>query len=144
MQTENDTPKPKDSPKQQTGEGCSGATCSQSSNVPKTSIKKRILTGVHIECEPPSSVGRWCSSIESQARALESWAEEVKDFIRDHRSMDPMHLEVVREYSDLCAQCENEWETMDDEGKTCCAHCGCELEDSSANDQHQATASTKP
>lgn len=28
MQTENDTSKPEDSPKQETGEGCSGATCS--------------------------------------------------------------------------------------------------------------------
>ena len=28
MQTENDITKPKDSPKQETGEGCSGATCS--------------------------------------------------------------------------------------------------------------------
>jgi len=30
MQTENDTPKPEDSPEQTTGEGCSGATCSAS------------------------------------------------------------------------------------------------------------------
>jgi len=30
MQTENDTPKPEDSPEQATGEGCSGATCSAS------------------------------------------------------------------------------------------------------------------
>ena len=28
MQTENDTSKPEDSPEQETGEGCSGATCS--------------------------------------------------------------------------------------------------------------------
>ena len=28
MQTENDTSKPEDSPKQEAGEGCSGATCS--------------------------------------------------------------------------------------------------------------------
>jgi hypothetical protein len=28
MQTENDTPKPEDSPQQEDGEGCSGATCS--------------------------------------------------------------------------------------------------------------------
>lgn len=133
MQSENDTPKPETALKQETGDGCSGVSCSQFSPDPKTSIKKRILTGVHIECEPPSSVGRWCSSIESQARALESWAEEVKDFIRDHRSMDPMHLEVVREYSDLCSQCENEWEAMIEDEKTCCAHCGCELEDFSVN-----------
>ena len=30
MQTENDTSKPEDSPKQEAGEGCSGATCSPS------------------------------------------------------------------------------------------------------------------
>lgn len=33
MQTENDTPKPEDSPEQEAGEGCSGATCSRSSRL---------------------------------------------------------------------------------------------------------------
>ena len=109
----------------------------QTTDTPKTTIKKRVLTGVHIECEPPSSVTRYCGSIEREAKALESWASEVKDFIRDHRSMDPMYLEIVRDYSDLCATCEREWEPMIEDGKTCCASCGCELESeiSPANDQ---------
>jgi protein-arginine kinase activator protein McsA len=109
----------------------------QTTDIPKTTIKKRVLTGVHIECEPPSSVTRYCGSIEREAKALESWASEVKDFIRDHRSMDPMYLEIVRDYSDLCATCEREWEPMIEDGKTCCASCGCELESeiSPANSQ---------
>jgi hypothetical protein len=36
MQTRNDTTKPADSPEQEAGEGCSGATCSASSETPKT------------------------------------------------------------------------------------------------------------
>jgi len=36
MQTENDTSKPEDSLKQESGEGCSGATCSPSSEYPGT------------------------------------------------------------------------------------------------------------
>lgn len=94
---------------------------------PTTTIKRKVLTGVHIECEPPSSVGQWCSSIERKAQELESWARDVKDFIRDHRSMDPIDLAVVREYSDLCAQCENEWEPVEEDGTTYCAHCGIAL-----------------
>ena len=100
----------------------------QTTDTPKTTIKKRVLTGVHIECEPPPGVTRYCGSIESEAKALESWASEVKDFIRDHRSMDPMYLEIVRDYSDLCSTCEREWEPMTEDGKTCCASCGIELE----------------
>ena len=100
----------------------------KTTDAPKTTIKKHVLTGVHIECEPPSSVTRYCGTIEREAKALESWACEVKEFIRDHRSMDPIHLEIVRDYSDLCAICEQEWEPMIEDGKTCCASCGCELE----------------
>lgn len=97
-------------------------------NTPKTTIKKHILTGVHIECEPPSSVTRYCGSIEREAKALERWALEVKDFMRDHRSMDDIYLEIVRDYSDICATCEREWEPMIENGVTYCANCGCELE----------------
>jgi len=103
------------------------------SEIPKTKINKRVLTGVHIECEPPSSVTRYCGSIEREAKALEGWARDVKDFIRDHRSMDEIYLEIVRDYSDLCATCESEWESMVEDGKTCCAHCGCELEQETTN-----------
>lgn len=97
--------------------------------IQKTSIKKNILTGVHIECEPPGSVTRYCGSVEKEAKALESWAQEIKDFIRDHRSMDSIYLEVVREYSDLCDLCTSPWEETIDDGKICCASCGAELND---------------
>ena len=39
MQTENDISKPEDSPEQEAGEGCSGATCSASSDTPETDGK---------------------------------------------------------------------------------------------------------
>jgi hypothetical protein len=40
MQTENDTSKPEDSPQQETGEGCSGASCSASWVINGTEYRK--------------------------------------------------------------------------------------------------------
>lgn len=88
----------------------------------------RVLVGCHIECEPPRNVTRFCPSVESEAKSLEAWAREVTEFIRDHRSMDPMDIHVVREYQDKCSLCECEWETMEEDGATFCAHCGIEVE----------------
>jgi len=93
---------------------------------PKATRKKHILTGVHVECEPSYRITQYMSDIERQAKALESWAREVMEFIRDHRSMDDMDLSVVREYKDLCSVCENEWEIEEFQGVEHCAHCGCE------------------
>lgn len=87
-----------------------------------------VLVGCHIECEPPNNVTRFCGSVEAEAKALERWAEEVVEFIRDHRSMDPMHIHVVRDYEDKCSLCESPWETMEEEGAKFCAHCGVEVE----------------
>lgn len=43
MQTENDTPKPEDQPKQETGEGCSGATCSALWNPANTAPRDKTI-----------------------------------------------------------------------------------------------------
>jgi hypothetical protein len=93
---------------------------------PKAKCKKHILTGVHVECEPSYRITQYMSDIERQAKALESWARDVMEFIRDHRSMDDMDLSVVREYKDLCSVCECVWEVAEDDGVTYCANCGCE------------------
>lgn len=65
---------------------------------------------------------------EDKARELESACSEFAEFIRDHRSQDPISLEVVRVRKDLCSHCESEWETMEENGVTYCAHCGAEVD----------------
>ena len=45
MQTENDTPKPEDSPKQEASEGCSGATCYADYMLPESAPRDRKIMG---------------------------------------------------------------------------------------------------
>ena len=100
-----------------------------------------VITGVRIECEPPTHLSRngfwrpWkteAERIEYYAKHLEDWVNEFHDFIRNHRSQDPVSLSVVREKQQCCSACRNAWEVMagdgDDVGKTVCASCGVEVE----------------
>lgn len=90
---------------------------------------KDVLVEVRLVAEPPAAVTRWARTKEREAELLENWVQEFRDFLRDHRSQDPVSLEVKRVKKDLCSECESEWETMEDNGKTFCASCGREVED---------------
>lgn len=83
-------------------------------------MKTKVLIDVTVSCDPPSSIGRWSRDMEGKARALESWAMEFEEFIRDHRSQDPVSLVVERQYQDQCSHCGREWEE-DSDGPLCCA-----------------------
>lgn len=83
-------------------------------------MKKQILSDVRIECETPYHVGRWCSTVERKAEELEDWVKDFKDFIRDHRSQDPVNLSVERVYTDVCSFCGATWEVDDDGCPVCC------------------------
>jgi len=63
-------------------------------------------------------------------RKYDDWIKEFTDFIRDHRSQDPVILSVERVERDQCAACGREWELSYDEdaSKTICACCGEEVE----------------
>ena len=65
---------------------------------------------------------------EEKAKELESAVLEFKNFIRDHRSQDPVELYVERVTQTLCSVCENEWEQVEENGIAYCAHCGAEVE----------------
>lgn len=94
----------------------------------KATILKRVLVGVHLEAEPPSHVGQYARSAESRAKALRAWVRDFEDFIRDHRSADPVYLSVVEDRKDLCSACNEDPEAYTEDGITICACCGAELE----------------
>ena len=83
-------------------------------------MKKKVLTDIKITCDEPSYTGIWYRSIEDRARALEAWVKDFHDFIRDHRSQDPVHLYVEREYKDQCSFCGYEWEVDEVGTPLCC------------------------
>lgn len=89
----------------------------------------RQLVDAQVRCESPS----WIEDSyrrrtqEAKATALEQWAKDFNDFIRDHRSQDPVRIYIEREYKDLCSHCHAEWEPFNDEGVERCANCGAQV-----------------
>ena len=93
--------------------------------------KIKRLDDVRIVVEPPDYVGRWCRSIEERAKELVAWAREFEQWVRDHRSQDPVSLSVERIEPSVCSGCGAEWETMlSDTALRCvvCANCEDEVE----------------
>ncbi len=82
-------------------------------------MKQKVLIDVIVRCDPPYAVGRWSRTLEDKARRLEEWCQDFEEFIRDHRSQDPVSLNVERQYQEQCSLCGREWEE-DDNGPLCC------------------------
>jgi hypothetical protein len=93
---------------------------------PKVAKRVKRLVDVRVECEVPNYITRHARDHEHKARLLSEWAREFAEFIRDHRSQDPVRLDVVRDEREVCSCCGNEWETTvdDDTEETICASCG--------------------
>lgn len=83
-------------------------------------MKQKVLVDVVVKCDPPSHIYRWARTVEQQAEMLEDWVKEFHDFIRDHRSQDPVYLNVERVYEDRCSFCNREWETEENGEPICC------------------------
>ena len=83
-------------------------------------MRKQVLVDVTISCEPPAPGWHYRSgSMEETEKHYEVWVEDFHEFIRDHRSQDPVRLNVEREYEDQCSFCQSTWDT-DDDGCPCC------------------------
>lgn len=88
--------------------------------------KVNVLVDATVEAE--MYLPGWMTrTVEEKAKALRAACEEFMEHCRDHRSLDRISLTVNRVVEDQCSECHAEWETMDDEGKTCCANCGVEV-----------------
>jgi hypothetical protein len=82
-------------------------------------MKKKVLIDATISCDPPSYVYRWAESPEEIAKRMEAWVRDFDEFMRDHRSQDPVRLSVERVYEDQCSLCGYKWDA-DASGCPCC------------------------
>lgn len=81
--------------------------------------KKKVLIDLEIVCDPPRHTRYYWYAIEQQEKEMEKWVNDFHEFIRDHRSQDPVNLKIQRVYQDQCEYCHREWEG--DEGcPVCC------------------------
>lgn len=85
---------------------------------------KNMTTGIHVEIERSHQWGWGRLTNDERAASLERWSADLRDFFRDHRSMDVNTIVVVPETEDQCSGCGRGWEMWDDEGILRCAHCG--------------------
>jgi hypothetical protein len=68
-------------------------------------MRKRVLVDVTISCDPPP-YRRWGGYTQEQyAKHCSDWVREFEEFMRDHRSQDPVFLNVERKYEDQCEFC---------------------------------------
>ena len=79
---------------------------------------KKIVTDAHIEIDINERYWWGNNDPETRAKRLEREAQDIKDFIRDHRSMDINDVYVVREYGYKCEFCGKISKT--DENMDCC------------------------
>ena len=79
---------------------------------------KKILTDLHAEIDLPRP--RWTSDLDGIAADLEYEAKDLTEFIRDHRSRDSYHVDIVREYRSTCGFCGREEERDNDGTPVCC------------------------
>lgn len=97
-----------------------------------TSCRKGVLVDVVVEANFDAAL-RYVRSVEHRADRLEELVEQFHDFLRDHRSMDHLQLEIKRIVEDQCAQCRRPWEVDRDEtGLPCCAWCGTPVDEASS------------
>lgn len=80
------------------------------------------MTDFRIVVDPPY-FGPYMSE-KLRIASLESWARELEDFVRDHRSQDPITVTVERVTETQCDQCGCPWEVATDDNGTFCAWCG--------------------
>jgi FtsZ-binding cell division protein ZapB len=81
MQTENDTSKPENSPQQEAGEGCSGATCSASLMIEQLENDLKLAAEIITELERDK---KWLIEVgEKLVRWVES-PRHTREEVRDH------------------------------------------------------------
>jgi hypothetical protein len=98
---------------------------SETVSQPTPHTKIRILTGIRVELDL-SQYNRYSyrDTIEKELRIAKEAVAEFNDFIRDHRSMDWVSLDVVKDITDVCSGCQREWDPFQEDGVWYCFFCG--------------------
>lgn len=97
-----------------------------------TAVKRTVDARVRID--PGRYALRYHArdGMDKYSEALEQWAQEIKEFFRDHRHQDVNDVYVERDVRDHCSQCNRELELVrygtdpdeDCEQYTGCGYCG--------------------
>lgn len=82
-------------------------------------MKTRVMTNARVEADLDAAIYR-PKDMADYTKQLERAAKEFNEFVRDHRSMDWVSLNVVREYEDQCSHCGYVWETNEEGAPVCC------------------------
>lgn len=100
------------------------------SELTETTTKENRLIDVHVEIDLEGMLWSWrYDTVEVRAEALEEAAQELMDFLNDHRSQDGLSIQVVREHITVCTACGETWEPDSFDGKIGCANCGAILQE---------------
>lgn len=113
----------------------------------KTCRMVKVVTDVKVTCDPPSHLTRSAYGTRADGtfghlrygtpeywkvikEKLQGWVRDFDDFIRDHRSQDPIALDVIEDRMESCSACGSEWEIDDghEDGVCRCASCGAVVE----------------
>jgi hypothetical protein len=94
------------------------AVSDQKTEVVVYAVPLTVTAHLKVVAEPPGWLYR--IDLEAHAKVLETWAREINDFLRDHRSQDPVILSVERVTETICSVCRKTWEEMDGG----CSYCG--------------------
>lgn len=92
-------------------------------DLPKLARPVTVITDLRVVLEGRQPTYPW-QTMEERGKALDQWARELEDFIRDHRSQDAVSITVERVLQTQCDQCNREWETYTEDGTTFCSGCG--------------------
>ena len=88
-----------------------------------------VLTEARIDVDCPRLYAYYPregeTRMEADARALDQWAKDLDELLKEHISMRGVRVTVQRQREDQCAACGNAWEVEDGH----CAGCGRELEE---------------
>jgi len=96
---------------------------------PKLGFRKpNVLIDAKVEAEFPG-LFRYRRSLtpEDRAKELEAACRDFANFIRDHRSQDPVSLDVIRVTQNQCSECGKEWDPYEDGDRLYCGNCGVEV-----------------
>ena len=63
--------------------------------------------------------------VAAELKFYRNWANEIKEFFRDHRHQDVNQVYVDISEIDACSKCGDSWEPyLEETGETICASCG--------------------
>lgn len=82
-------------------------------------MKHKVLVDVEVMAEMDRAVNG-AKDMADRAKQLRRAVREFHDFIKDHRSMDWVSLDVREVYKDRCSHCGYEWEVDDAGVPVCC------------------------